>query len=51
MRLALVDFDGARALAALEAYPGNRRLDAGFLKTYCGQVLTAVDRLCGWVTA
>jgi aspartate aminotransferase len=49
MRLALVDFDGARALAAVDELPRNRRADAGYLRAYCANVVTAVDRLCEWV--
>lgn len=45
-RLALVDFDGAKALAAAasESPAAN-----DFLETYCHPVLEAVDRLGGWL--
>lgn len=48
-RLAYVDFDGARALAAAEQIPSNKNLDMDFLKTYCGNIITAIDRLCEWL--
>ncbi len=48
-RLAFVDFDGARALAAAEVQPKDRPLDEAFLRTYCVQVVTAVERLCAWL--
>jgi aspartate aminotransferase len=47
-RLAYVDFDGARALAAAEQYPASQPLDEAFLKTYCGTMLEAIELLCGW---
>lgn len=46
-RLAYVDFDGAAALAAAER-ERDGALDEEFLRTYCGRVLDAVDRLCDW---
>lgn len=49
-RLALVDFDGAKALIAAEAkLPESGAMDLPFLETYCGPVLQAVDRLCDWL--
>ncbi len=48
-RLAYVDFDGARALAAAEQLPAEQTLDEAFLKVYCERVLTAIDKLCEWV--
>lgn len=50
-RMAYVDFDGARALAAVETMPANAPVDEEFLRTYCGQVLTAVDRMAEWLEA
>ena len=50
-RIAYVDFDGARALAAAEVLPRDRPLDERFLQTYCVQVLQAMDRLCDWLAA
>ena len=49
IRIAAVEFDGARALAAAEQMPANRPLDEAFLRDYCGNTLTAIDRLCAWL--
>jgi aspartate aminotransferase len=49
-RIAYVDFDGARALAAAETLPRHEALDDAFLRAYCAPVLTALDRLCDWIT-
>ncbi len=48
-RAAFVDFDGARALAAAEQVPAGEELGEPFLKTYCGKVLEAADRLSEWL--
>jgi aspartate aminotransferase len=45
VRLALVDFDGARALAAAEAGPADR----GFVERLCAPTVQAVDDLAEWV--
>ena len=49
VRIAAVDFDGARALAAAEQIPGSRPLGEAFLRDHCGNTLTAIDRLCAWL--
>ncbi len=49
-RLALVDFDGAKALLAAASLPPDAAIDTDFLENYCGPVLGAVDRICDWVT-
>ena len=48
-RLAYVDFDGARALAAVETLPRDKKLNGEFLLGYCECVLTAVNLICDWV--
>jgi aspartate aminotransferase len=48
-RLAFVDFDGERALAAAEKWPCHKALDIDFLNTYCGNTLNAIDRLGEWL--
>lgn len=48
-RIAYVDFDGARALAAAEEIPPHRTLNGSFLDHYCANCLTAIDRLCEWL--
>lgn len=45
VRLALVDFDGARALAAAEAGP----VDPAFVERLCGPTVRAVDAVAQWV--
>ncbi|MCP3667844.1 MAG: aminotransferase class I/II-fold pyridoxal phosphate-dependent enzyme [Gammaproteobacteria bacterium] len=50
-RLAFVDFDGARALVSAEATPLDTDLPDDFLEQHCGNVLTAIDRLCDWLTS
>jgi len=48
-RLAYVDFDGARALAAAEVVPRDQPLDQAYLQTYCSNILTAIDLICEWL--
>ncbi|TYB34885.1 MAG: pyridoxal phosphate-dependent aminotransferase, partial [Flexistipes sinusarabici] len=45
-RIAYVDFDGSRALAAAEQIPFEQEIDERFLEHYCERVLKAVDLLC-----
>jgi aspartate aminotransferase len=48
-RLSYVDFDGARALAAAEQIPRDTKLGEGFLRSWCGRTLEAVDRIAEWL--
>lgn len=48
-RLAYVDFDGEAALKAAEKIPLNKGNPEVFLKTYCGGILTAIDRMSEWL--
>ncbi len=48
-RLAYVNFDGTRALAAAETFPLDRPIEKDFLERYCAATLTAVERLCAWI--
>ena len=48
-RMAFVDFDGARVLAAAEQIPADQPLDDEFLNRYCEKVLTAIKLLCNWL--
>jgi aspartate aminotransferase len=50
-RLAYVDFDGARVLAAAESRPLDESLGKQFLDTYCGNVVRATDLVCDWFKA
>jgi aspartate aminotransferase len=47
-RLAYVNFDGARALAASENIPLDQELPPGFTDHYCEGVLLGVKRLVEW---
>lgn len=49
VRVAYVDFDGAKALAAAEQIPSGEAIEEGFLRTHCGQVMTAIDEICTWL--
>ena len=49
VRLAYVNFDGEKALAAAADMPGSRTLDDDFLKTYCGRTVEGIERMCGWL--
>jgi len=48
-RLAYVDFDGARALAAAGQVETSRGLGEEFLRAYCGNVVDAVDAVGAWL--
>jgi aspartate aminotransferase len=47
-RLSYVDFDGARALAAIEQISPHEELSEEFLQKYCGHTITAVKKICEW---
>lgn len=49
-RLAYVDFDGARALAAGETISADQPLPAGFVEQYCYNVITATRLIADWVS-
>ncbi len=49
-RIAYVDFDGAKVLAAAEEIPLKKSLDVEFLNIYCPKIITAIDRLCHWLS-
>lgn len=46
LRVALVNFDGARALAAL---PSDGAVDAAFLRNYCAPTMRAMDAMVDWI--
>lgn len=48
-RIAYVDFDGARALAAVEAKPPTAPLGVTFLRSYADGVVQAINRVARWV--
>jgi len=47
VRLAYVNFDGQRAL---DAAPDGTAIDEAWLRTHCGETVTAIERLAGWVS-
>lgn len=51
VRLAYVDFDGARALAAAEQMPDDQLLGTDFLQQNCEKMITAMERLGAWLKA
>jgi aspartate aminotransferase len=48
-RLAYVDFDGAKALEAVEVIPREQPLDGTFLSRHCRRVVKAVEAISDWV--
>jgi aspartate aminotransferase len=48
-RIALVDFDGAKALACAERYPLHESLPEKFPEDCCFKVIEATDKLCKWM--
>lgn len=49
VRIAFVDFDGARALAAANQVPSEGSLPDNFSETYCFNCVAAIDAICQWV--
>ncbi len=47
LRLSYVNFDGAKALRAIEA---GEKIDEGFLRRHCPDTIEAMERIAGWVT-
>ncbi|MFT5162775.1 MAG: aspartate aminotransferase [Alteromonadaceae bacterium] len=50
VRIAFVDFDGARALAGAAQVPPEQPLPDNFSETYCFNCVAAIDLICQWVT-
>ncbi len=48
-RMAYVDFDGTRALAAAKTIPLSEPLPEEFNKTYCAKILEGVKQITKWV--
>ncbi|MFZ2323867.1 MAG: hypothetical protein WAV89_09235 [Ignavibacteriaceae bacterium] len=49
IRIAYVDFDGAKALAAAETLPAYKTPDEVFLNANCSNILDGIDLICRWV--
>ena len=50
-RLAYVDFDGSRALAASENIPLHEELPADFTRQWCERTLQGMERIAEWASA
>jgi aspartate aminotransferase len=50
LRLALVDFDGAKAMVAAEGMPADEPIGADFLDAHCRKVVDAVQRIATWAS-
>lgn len=48
-RLAYIDFDGARALAASENIPLHEPLPDDFIRQWCGRAIQGAERIAEWV--
>ncbi|MCA9604284.1 MAG: aminotransferase class I/II-fold pyridoxal phosphate-dependent enzyme [Myxococcales bacterium] len=48
-RIAFVNFDGARALAAAEHVVRQAEIDEAFLHQWCWPTVAAIDALCAWL--
>ncbi len=48
-RIAYVDFEGSKALAAVEALPSSKNIDEAFLQTHCSHLLEGVNLICEWI--
>lgn len=49
VRLAFVDFDGAKALTAAEQVPLDQPLDKSFATQYCGACVTGIEKIIEWL--
>jgi aspartate aminotransferase len=49
VRLAYVNFDGARALAAAAELPRGAPVDERFLRRHCAETVEATEWLCEWI--
>lgn len=50
-RLAYVDFDGAKALAAAREVAPDKPLEEPFLREVAPNVTTAIDKMAEWLNA
>ena len=49
LRMAYVDFDGARVLDTVEKIGPNQEVDEAFLRRHCPKVTVAMDRVTTWL--
>ena len=50
LRIAYVNFDGARVLKSIDQLPKHATLDVQHFKEWCPDTLEAIDRLVEWIT-
>ena len=48
-RLAYVDFDGSRALAAAETFSPEDQITDEFLTIYCSTIIDGVEKIAAWI--
>lgn len=48
-RLAYVDFDGSRALAAAETFSPEDQITDEFLTIYCSPIIDGVEKIAAWI--
>jgi aspartate aminotransferase len=48
-RIAFVDFDGAKAMAALEVMPPDAPVTEEFLRAHCGRMIRAMELMGEWL--
>lgn len=49
VRLAYVDFDGSRALAAAETFSPEDQITDEFLTIYCSTIIDGVEKIAAWI--
>jgi aspartate aminotransferase len=49
VRLAYVDFDGEKALAAIDDLPEGQQPDEAFLQEFCTSTVSAIERFTEWL--
>ena len=49
LRLAYVDFDGAKALVACDTEYADKELDKNFIEAYCPNVASAMKAISDWI--
>jgi aspartate aminotransferase len=48
-RIAYVDFDGTKTMSAALHLNNKEEINGEFIKTYCGDMLKAIELICDWV--
>ncbi|HII07322.1 MAG TPA: aspartate aminotransferase, partial [Methanotrichaceae archaeon] len=49
-RVAYVNFDGSKALAASETIPLHQKLPEDFISQICGETISAAQKIVDWLT-